>query len=177
MTVSKGNIVREKRNEIEAKRMVEGCKKLQQYNYENDRFIIRGVRNYDDLLDEAKQQHNCVASYSNKIASGTSLIFVMRRKTVPDRSFVTIELSPDLSTVRQKYEAHNQPLRNKEASEFIDEWQRHCKDVKKGIIEPHILEMDRAKTELLDEASDSDKAKATLEVAFVTNDVEDDMDI
>lgn len=170
-------LVREKRNEIEAKRMVEGCNKLQQYNYENDRFIIRGVRNYDDLLDEAKQQHNCVASYSHKIASGTSLIFVMRRKTVPDRSFVTIELSPDLSTVRQKYEAHNQPLRNKEASEFIDEWQRHCKDVKKGIIEPHILEMDRAKTELLDDVSDSDKAKETLEVAFVTNDIEDDMDI
>lgn len=150
-------LVREKRNEIEAKRMVEGCKKLQQYNYENDRYIIRGVRNYDDLLDEAKQQHNCVASYSSRIASGSSLIFVMRRKTVPDRSFVTIELSPDLSTVRQKYEAHNQPLRNKDASDFIDEWQRHCKDVKKGIVQPHILDMDKTGVELIHSESDSDK--------------------
>ena len=149
-------LVRERRNEIEAKRMVEGCKRLQQYNYENDKFIIRGVRNYDDLLDEAKQQHNCVASYSSKIASGTSLIFVMRRKTVPNRSFVTIELSPDLSTVRQKYEAHNQPLRNKEASDFIDEWQKHCKAVKKGLVEPHILESDKSHMDLVPVVSGND---------------------
>ena len=168
-------LVREKRNEIEARKMAEGCKKLQQYNYENDRYIIRGIRNYDDLLDEAKQQHNCVASYSSRIANGTSLIFVMRRKTVPSRSFVTIELSPDLSTVRQKFEAHNCPLRNKEASDFIDEWQKHCKEVAKGHIEPHILEMDRDKMEL-------PAVTATVDVAFATVGAEpeveeDDIDI
>jgi len=173
-------LVREKRNEIEAKKMAEGCKKLQQYNYENDRYIIRGIKNYDDLLDEAKQQHNCVASYSSRIANGTSLIFVMRRKTVPNRSFVTIELSPDLSTVRQKYEAHNTPLRNKEASDFIDEWQKHCKDVRKGLVEPYILESDRDKTEL-PAIADTVNAKDTIAVAFVMtaaeNEVEDDVDI
>lgn len=163
-------LVREKRNEIEAARLVEGCKKLQQYNYENDRFIIRGIRDYNDLLDEAKQQHNCVASYSHRIASGTSLIFVMRRKTVPNRSFVTIELSPDLSTVRQKFEAHNQPLRNREASEFIDEWQQHCKDVKKGKIKPCILECENERNALLPEDSEPDPVEAAIDEAFDTDD-------
>lgn len=137
-------LIRNKKNEIHAKRMIEPCNKLQLYNLENVQFIIRGIRSYDDLLDEAKQQHNCVASYSSRIIEGTSLIFVLRRKTVPDRSFVTIELSPDLSTVRQKYEAHNQPLRNKEATEFINEWQAHCKAVKKGLVEPHVLGIEAA---------------------------------
>ena len=163
-------LVREKRNEIEAARLVEGCKKLQQYNYENDRFIIRGIRDYNDLLDEAKQQHNCVASYSHRIANGTSLIFVMRRKTVPNRSFVTIELSPDLSTVRQKFEAHNQPLRNREASEFIDEWQQHCKDVKKGKIKPCILECENERNALLPEDSEPDPVEAAIDEAFDTDD-------
>lgn len=135
-------LVRHRRNEIATERMQKACANLQKYNYENNSFIIRGIRNYEDLLDEAKQQHNCVASYSSSIVQGSSLIFVMRRKTVPNRSFVTIELSPDLSTVRQKYEACNTPLRNKEATDFIDEWQRHCKAVAKGQVEPHILSID-----------------------------------
>lgn len=159
-------LVRERRNEIEAERMANGCKKLQQYNYENERYIIRGIRDYEDLLDEAKQQHNCVASYSHKIAAGTSLIFVMRRKTVPDRSFVTIELSPDLSTVRQKYEAHNQPLRNKEATEFIEEWQKHCKDVAKGKVNPHILAMDLEKAALAALVPAVDNVDAAIKEAF-----------
>ena len=158
-------LVRQKRNEIEAQKMTNGCKKLQEYNYENEKFIIRGVRDYDDLLNEAKQQHNCVASYSSRIASGHSLIFVMRRKESPNRSYVTIELSPDLLTVRQKFMAYNQPIRDKETTEFINEWQEHCKDVKKGVVKPHILEMDMQRAAL--EAAKED----------VENEVDDDIDL
>ncbi len=151
-------LVRQKRNEIEAQKMVNGCNKLQEYNYENEQFIIRGVRDYDDLLNEAKQQHNCVASYSSRIASGHSLIFVMRKKQSPNHSYVTIELSPDLLTVRQKFMAYNQPIRDKETTDFINEWQEHCKDVKKGLVKPHILEMDmrRAALEAEKEVAESE---------------------
>ena len=158
-------LVRQKRNEIEAQKMANGCKKLQEYNYENEKYIIRGVRDYDDLLNEAKQQHNCVASYSSRIASGHSLIFVMRRKESPNRSYVTIELSPDLLTVRQKFMAYNQPIRDKETTEFINEWQEHCKDVKKGVVKPHILEMDIR------------RAALEAEKADVENEVDDDIDL
>ena len=37
------------------------CNKLQEDNYSEKTFFVRGILNYEDLLDEAKQQHNCVA--------------------------------------------------------------------------------------------------------------------
>ena len=41
-----------------------------------------------------------------------------------DKSLVTIELSPDCKTIRQKFLAHNQVIRNKAINDFIDRWHR-----------------------------------------------------
>lgn len=118
-------LVREKRNEELAEKMQSKCDELQKYNYSEDIFMIRGIKDYDDLIDEAKQQHNCVASYAKSIASGDSCIYVMREAKYPDKSLITIELSPDGRTIRQKLLACNKHIRNKAQTEFIERWHKH----------------------------------------------------
>lgn len=128
-------LLRNRRNEEAARRIAErsrrvdemiaaGDSRLARLEYHESLYFIRPVRDYDDLIDEAKQQHNCVAAYADAIANGTSIILVMRYTETPDRSLVTIELSPDLRTVRQKSLAYNRQIRNRSQSEFIERWLR-----------------------------------------------------
>lgn len=106
------------------RQIAEGNARLARSEYHESIYFVRPVRSYDDLLDEARQQHNCLACYVERIAKGESRIFFMRETAHPDRSLVSIELSPDLRTIRQKYLAYNQPIRNKSMSDFIDRWMR-----------------------------------------------------
>lgn len=131
---------REKRNEEHARRMAEyeenvrrareeGTTRLARLEYHESLYFVRPIISYDDLIDEAKQQHNCVASYGDRIAKGECHILTMRESAHPERSLVTIELAPDLRTVRQKYLAYNQSIRNKSINEFIQRWVKQiCAD-------------------------------------------------
>lgn len=117
-------LCREKRDEKMAKAMEGACESLSRFDYEERIFLIRGVKSYDDLLDEAKQQHNCVASYSYAISKGKSMIYFLREKGRPDKSFVTVELEivGGVPYIRQKYMAFNRPVRNKAVTEFLARW-------------------------------------------------------
>ena len=114
----------QKRKEEEQKAIAEGNTKLARMEYHEKVFFVRPITDYDDLLDEAHQQHNCVASYWQYIAEGKSRVFTMRETAHPETSLITIELSPDCRTVKQKYLAYNQPIHNKAQSEFIERWLR-----------------------------------------------------
>ena len=118
---------RNMRNEILSRQMTENCEVMKKYNYSESIYFIRAILSYDDLLEEAKQQHNCVASYGQRIASGHSYIYVMREVAHPDRSLITIEMAPNGKTIRQKYLAYNKPIHNKSQSEFIERWAAWCK--------------------------------------------------
>ena len=113
---------RQKRNEKMAEKMNASCEYLIKYNYAEEEFFIRGIKDYDDLIDEASQQHNCVASYAQRIIDRQSLIFTMRYTSSPNRSLVTVELSPDGRTIRQKYLAYNRPIHDRKISEFLERW-------------------------------------------------------
>lgn len=128
-------LIRERRNEIMAQQMreaeerlrreiAEGATKKGRLEYREQVFFVKPIYDYDELLDEARQQHNCVASYAERIAKGTSVICTMRETAHPEKSLVTIELSPDMKDIRQKFLAYNQPIRNKAMSEFIERWHR-----------------------------------------------------
>ena len=134
--------VRQYRDAVMAEKMAAKCDELQKYNYFESVFFARAISSYDDLIDEANQQHNCVASYARLIADGRTMIFVIRMKANPDRSYITLELDPKTFRIRQKYVAYNQPVRNRAASEFILRFQRHCVSVRnegEGIAEPMVV--------------------------------------
>ena len=124
---------RQKKNKDLEEKLNQRCIDLQEYNYTEAVYMIRGIRDYDDLIDEAKQQHNCVASYARRISTGESLIYVMRETKNPDCSLITIELSPDHKTVRQKFLAYNQSIRNKSQTDFIERWLAYIKNKKKAV--------------------------------------------
>ncbi len=128
-------LIRERRNEIMAQRMreaeerlrreiAEGATKKGRLEYREQVFFVKPIYDYEELLDEARQQHNCVASYAERIAKGTSVVCTMRETAHPEKSLVTIELSPDMKDIRQKFLAYNQPIRNKAMTEFIERWHR-----------------------------------------------------
>ena len=121
--------VRCKRDAEMNERMLATCEIMKKYNYQEGVYFIRAIESHDDLLDEAKQQHNCVACYGDRIARGMSYIFVMRETAHPDKSLITIELSPNGREIRQKYLAYNKPIHNKSQSEFIERWLKHCRSI------------------------------------------------
>lgn len=114
--------LRESYNEKLKERMDKSCAWLAQNNYVGEQYFIRGIESYDDLIDEAKQQHNCVASYANRIISKKSMIYVLRNKGLPEKSLATIELSPDQATIRQKFYAYNRPVDDPKHLAFLEEW-------------------------------------------------------
>lgn len=107
--------------------MEKSCEDLAKLDYSEKVFFIRGIRDFDDLVDEATQQSNCVACYANGIAKGTSKIYVMREVANPEKSLITVEISAN-GKIRQKFLAHNQPIRNKAQTEFLERWSDYCRE-------------------------------------------------
>ncbi len=123
--------LRQKRDEIRAGKMVGICKENEKYDYSEHIYMGRCIRDYDDLIDEATQQHNCVASYADSIIAKRCYIFVVREVSNPGRSLATVELTPN-GEIRQKLLAYNRPIHNKALTEFIDRLAGNFKAVRKA---------------------------------------------
>ena len=122
--------IREKRDEIMERKMKSACDYLKVNDYTEKTFFIRGIRDYADLIDEAKQQRNCVGGYGNAIINHQSLIYVMRETASPEKSLITVELNSDMNQIRQKYLACNQMIHNKAQTEFLERWLKLVKERK-----------------------------------------------
>ena len=126
-------IFRMKKDEILDEKMQRPCKKAAKYNYSEGTFFIRSVEGYDDLVDEAIQQRNCVASYGNSIADGKTMVFVMRQNKHPNKSIATVELTRT-GEIRQARLAFNRPITNKAQNDFLKRWRKHVLDIMHGKI-------------------------------------------
>ena len=95
------------------------------YYFEDEHYLVRQIRDYDDLMDEGNQQNNCLRyAYAKRIADGSSLIYVMRKKESPDTSLISIEIDPTGEFVRQKYLAYNRTIENKNQLQFLTKWDK-----------------------------------------------------
>ena len=67
----------------------------------------------EDFVDEGTQQHNCVGSYyHNSIAKGENLIYFVRKKNNPTKSYITCRYSIiDKASVETR-EVNNTPVKN-----------------------------------------------------------------
>ena len=68
--------------------------KLKQLNFMNgkcfDDYIVVVPQTYEDLVDEGKQQNNCVGHYYNEsILGGENLILFIRHNNSPKKSYIT----------------------------------------------------------------------------------------
>ena len=127
--------------EISTKAFEKTSKICQQYEVNMDGFRFTTPRCKQDMIDEATMQANCLASYVDRYASGTSWIYFMRKKEDPDNSYITIEVierddheNPGEKTlqINQCYLAHNKVPNNADR-EIADKWlKRIIKKYKKN---------------------------------------------
>lgn len=108
------------RNTVNEQKMLDACQNLSANNYAEAKYFVRAVKDYNDLTDEARQQHNCVACYSNSIANRKTQIYFLRSAEAPDRSLVTIQLNMR-GELLQAYRAYNTPISDEERA-VIDRW-------------------------------------------------------
>jgi len=105
--------------EIDRWKFEEHTKRLSENELERDGYLIRAPRNKDDMLDEATQQANCLASYVRSYADDETDIYFLRSTEDPDKSLVTVEVRD--GRIRQAYRACNRQPSNEELA-WLNKW-------------------------------------------------------
>lgn len=110
-------VFNEKSDELIKERLT----KLNKFIYKDKKYIIFPADSVESLIDESKQQHNCVKTYIKKYALGKCDIYYMRELSNIDKSLVTIEVRNQ--EVVQSRIIDNQ-LPTKGQQDFINKWQK-----------------------------------------------------
>lgn len=97
----------------------EHSERLSKHAYSDEQYLIRPPYNKEDMIDEATQQSNCLASYVRAYSENATDIYIMRSKDDPEKSLVTVEVRG--GKVRQAYRACNQQPSNDEL-EWLRSW-------------------------------------------------------
>ena len=84
----KNTIVNKKCN----KKIKELAKTLIKNKYEDDKYIIKPAGSVKEMLNEGKQQNNCLSTYILDFSKNKTQIYFMRKKSDLKKSFVTIEV-------------------------------------------------------------------------------------
>ena len=116
-----------KKNEIIQNAIIKRGKELIKNQYKNKNFIILPAPSLEALINEGKQQNNCVRTYAEKYAESDCDIYFMRDINKPKKSLVTIEVKNN-SVVQSRIKNNDDP--NKKQLEFINKWEQ---EVLKGV--------------------------------------------
>ena len=89
---------------------------------ENDKYKIVIPSSVEEFVDEGMQQHNCVASYIQSVIDNKCMVFFIRDKENPNKSFVTAELCN--GEIVQIFLKNNQSLtrNHKDVLDFANEF-------------------------------------------------------
>ena len=90
--------------------------------YKDKQFIIFPVPTLKALLEESKQQHNCVRTYAKKYANGESDIYLMRNIKAKNKSLVTVEVKNN-KIVQSRTKYNNSPTAIQ--IKFLEEWEQN----------------------------------------------------
>lgn len=116
-----------KKNEIIQNAIIKRGKELIKNQYKNKNFIILPAPSLEALINEGKQQNNCVRTYAEKYAESDCDIYFMRDINKPKKSLVTIEVKNN-SVVQSRIKNNDDP--NQKQLEFINKWEQ---EVLKGV--------------------------------------------
>ena len=97
--------------------------KLKQYEYHDSRLEVIAPKTPKDIIEEGRNNHNCVGSYVESHASGKSYIFFIRKLDNLEKSYITVELDNNLSKVKQAFYSYNKEL-NTTDNTFIKNWMK-----------------------------------------------------
>lgn len=86
---------------------------------ENDEYVIILPDDVSDVIKEANAQHNCVASYIQKMANRNTLVFFVRKKNDPNTPWITAEFNKRLIQIVYKY---NRSVRETDILKFVNKF-------------------------------------------------------
>lgn len=104
-----------------AERVKKRYLELKHNEYKNKKYIIFPAQSTESLIDESKQQNNCVKTYAEKIAKEESDIYFMRLLENPIKSLVTVEVHNN--KIVQKRTKNNQSTTS-EQDKFLNLWEK-----------------------------------------------------
>jgi len=91
-----------------------------EFSYEDDNYFIVEPQDVVDFYNEAEGMGNCIMQYMKSHAEGETTILFLRRKHLPDKPFVDVEINKD-GVLTQAYARFNRPC-GPEASAFLQEY-------------------------------------------------------
>lgn len=80
--------------------------KAQEFEWEDDNYIIVAPKHLSELITEGKSLSHCVGSYTDSVSQGKEYILFLRKKSNPGASYFTIDVTPD-KKVRQIHGQNN----------------------------------------------------------------------
>jgi len=75
-------------------------------------YVVIFPKSENDFIQEGNMQHNCVGSYPRRVKDGYSVIFFIREKSNPEKSFITGECTK--KGLGQFYLSNNRHVENSE---------------------------------------------------------------
>lgn len=108
--------------EFMKKAIIKRGKELSSNTYQTKNFIILPARTLKDLLDESKQQNNCVRTYAEDYAAGTCDIYFMRNVNEQKKSLVTVEVKNN-QVVQSRIKNNKDP--NESQKKFLEKWEHN----------------------------------------------------
>lgn len=94
---------------------------LNQYIYQNKKYIIFPAKSVMSLIDESKQLNHCVRNYSLKYASAGCDIYFMRKLKEQEKSLITIEVQNN-KVIQSRIKFNGSPT--DEQTKFIKKWEQ-----------------------------------------------------
>ena len=95
--------------------------RLEKMCWQDNKYLIRPLRNKQEFDDEGRNNRNCVASYYTSATEGRVSIFVLRKVEAEDESYVTVEVDLVHKEVMQCYSKGN-TLPEEEVKEWVEKW-------------------------------------------------------
>ena len=109
------------KEEISQKKFEERAKNNKHLEYSYGDYFVKIPETPNDVVAEATAQHNCLRSYIERISSGKSIVAFVRKKEEPDKSYVTVEITPEMRIVQVKGYCNSEP-QGRKLNEFFTKW-------------------------------------------------------
>ena len=92
--------------------------------FETDDFIVMLPPTAQDLVREGNEMHHCVGGYVDGVANGETLIVYIRKKSEPNKSYITAQINPKDMKLGQYYLAYDRHISEPKDIEFKELYQQ-----------------------------------------------------
>lgn len=107
------------KDEWDEKIQKSNLKRHQEYEYEDDTFLIFFPRTIDDFVVEARKQRNCLMEYLDAYTENVTDLLLLRHRVNPSEPYVTVEIFD--GNIRQAYTRFNRTP-NEETKQWLQEY-------------------------------------------------------